>query len=254
MEAAFSEFSFGYAAIREAESALTAVYRAAGVPVLPSLQMEEQLGWDVKVDTVEYALFMQFKRPTYVSRRHPGSPTWDHVGNPHYRFVIRTGEHQHQRLLELEHDLTAGGQIGDVYYVAPRFHVQSDFDDAYLNGTVLERSVIEPPSEFGDDGSVHYHVTDAITRVAQVLSEPRPPLKQTEWPQVLRDSAARADLRGGRINRIDLPALEQILLRATADFDVVSRRDNDAPIARRIDRLATILGCGLTLIGSQHSS
>lgn len=77
MDADFSEFSFGYAAIREAESTLTEVYRAAGAPTLPSLELEEQLGWDAKVPTLDYALFLQFKRQTYVSRRHPSSPTWD---------------------------------------------------------------------------------------------------------------------------------------------------------------------------------
>lgn len=250
MDADFSEFSFGYAAIREAESTLTAVYGAAGAPVLPSLQLEEKRGWDAKVPTLDYALFMQFKRPTFVSRRHPSSPTWDQVGNPHYRVAIHTGEHQHQRLLELENELSSDALAANVYYVAPRFHLQADFDAAYLNGSVLDRSVIEPPSEFGDDGTVHHHVTDATTLASQVLSEPRPPIKQTEWARVLEDTSTRARHRGQRSDRPELPALEQTLLRATAGLERVSSRDLDAPVTRRIDRLATLLGCGLVLFGS----
>lgn len=37
MDFDFSEFSYGYVAIREAESVLSEVYRSAGAPVLPSL-------------------------------------------------------------------------------------------------------------------------------------------------------------------------------------------------------------------------
>lgn len=254
MEAAFSEFSFGYAAIREAESSLTAVYRAKGAPVLPSLQMEEQLGYDVEIAMVEYALFLQFKRPTYVSRRHPNSPTWDHVGHRHYRIAIRTGEHQHQRLLELEQQLASRGRAGNVYYVAPRFHEQEDFDAAYLDGMVLDRSVIEPPSEFGDDGAIHHHVTDITTGVSQVLSEPRRPYKQVEWRQILQDTAARAERRERRSSQLNLSELEEMLLQnlPRSDRRIGRERDLDAPITRRIDRLATILGCGMTLFGSRR--
>lgn len=255
MDARFSEFSFGYAAIREAENTLTEVYRTAGAPVLPSLQLEEQVGWDAKVPTLEYALFLQFKRQVYISRRHPNSPTWDQVHNPHYRFAIDTADDQHQRLLELEQGLENDSQaVGNVYYVAPRFHEQADFDDAYLTGSVLERSVIEPPSEFGDDGMIHHHVTDAITQVAQVLSEPRTPSKQIEWTDVLEHAATRARERGDRRHRPGLADLEHMLLRATAGLSAVSSRDLDAPVTRRVDRLATIVGCGLVLLGSRDES
>lgn len=113
MECKFSEFSYGYAAIREAESELALVYRANGAPVLPSLVAEEQLGWDAKQRFVEYALFLQFKRVQYVSRRHPSSRTWPHVGGRHYRFAIDTNGHQHQALLQLEAQLRSGAEAGE---------------------------------------------------------------------------------------------------------------------------------------------
>ncbi|MRH87455.1 hypothetical protein GFY24_08285 [Nocardia sp. SYP-A9097] len=251
MDTDFSEFSFGYAAVREAESTLTAIYRSAGAPVLPSLVLEEQLGWDAKIGTVDYALFLQFKRPTYISRRHPHSPTWDQIGTPHYRFAVHTGEHQHQRLLELERDLAVESQIGDVYYVAPCFHAQHDFDQAYLNGTVLEHSVIVPPSEFGADGDTHHYVSDAHTGTQLVMSHPRAPRRHTDWTTIQRHIGRRADTRGHtEISRPNLFELEEILLRVTRGFATGERRDRQVPITRRIDRLATLMGCGLILLGS----
>ena len=160
MDCDFSEFSYGYAAIREAESELASIYHAAGAPVLPSLLAEEKLGWDAKLEFVEYALFLQFKRSEYVSRRHPASPTWWAVGGPHYRFSIDTDGHQHRALANLESSLAAGSDPGHVYYAAPGFHRQSEFDDAYSFGQVLEQSHLLSPSEFGLGTGKHHFVAD----------------------------------------------------------------------------------------------
>jgi hypothetical protein len=191
----------------------------------------------------------------FVSRRHPQSPSWDYVGGPHYRFAINTDEHQHQRLLELEQRLAGSDEAGDVYYVAPRFHRQADFDNAYINGLVLEQSVIVPPSEFGNDDGVHFHVTSIETNVAQVLSEPKHPDKQVEWVAIQQRTNTRAQHwanRSGR--RLELPELERILMETARERSVMARSDVEAPIARRIDRLATILGCGLVLFGSRETT
>lgn len=250
MPTCFSEFTFGYAAIREAESTLAQIYRSAGAPVLPSLRLEATHGWDAKVPMLEYALFLQFKRPEFISRRHPGSPTWDHIGNPHYRFAIRTGEHQYQRLLELENDIANGAEVGDVYYVAPRFHRQADFDDAYLSGRVLERSSIVAPAEFENDGTTHHYATDASTGAPTIMSQPRSPRRRTNWSTLQERAFVRAERRPRRTDRLNLRDLEEILIGRTHSLDVDNRRDRNAPITRRIDRLATVLGCGLVLLGS----
>lgn len=190
----------------------------------------------------------------FVSRRHPQSPSWDYVGGPHYRFAINTGELQHQRLLELEQRLAISDEAGDVYYVSPRFHRQTDFDNAYLSGLVLEQSVIVPPSEFGDDGGLHFHVTNIDTRVAQVLSQPRPPEKQVEWIAIQQRTDTRAQHRDSRSRRrIELSELEQILIEIIRDRSVIARSDGEALITRRIDRLATMIGCGLVLFGSDET-
>ena len=204
---------------------------------------------------LEYALFLQFKRPMFVSRRHPRSPSWESVGGPHYRFGIDTDGHQHQRLLELEERLAVSDGAGDVYYVAPRFHRKPDFDNAYLNGLVLEQSVIVPPSEFGDADGLHFHVTHIETLVAQILSQPKPPAKQVEWVTIQQRASTRAQHRDNQAgNRLRLPELEQILMEITRDSSIVAKSDTSAPITRRIDRLATILGCGLVLFGSREAA
>jgi len=174
MECDFSEFSYGYAAIREAEAELAAIYKAAGAPVLPSLIAEEKLGWDAKLRFVEYALFLQFKRIEYVSRAHPASPTWWAMGGPHYRVSIDTDGHQHRALAALESNLALGSDPGHVYYAAPKFHRQNEFDNAYSYGQVLEQSHILPPSEFGLGVGKHHLVSD-LRGDTQILSEPRRP-------------------------------------------------------------------------------
>jgi hypothetical protein len=180
MECDFSEFSYGYAAIREAEAELTAIYKTAGAPVLPSLLQEEKIGWDAKLQYVEYALFLQFKRIEYVSRPHPASPTWWAAGGPHYRFSIDTDGHQHRALVDLETRLAFGSDPGHVYYAAPGFHRQHDFDDAYSYGKVLDRSHILPPSEFGLDTGKHHFISD-LHGSLQILSEPRRPESVQAW-------------------------------------------------------------------------
>lgn len=251
METDFSEFSYGYAAIREAEAAVAEAYRLAGAPVLPSLLLEAHGGYDVEVrTTVEYALFLQFKRPTYIKRSHPASPTWPHVNAPHYRFAIDTSHHQYQLLLDLEAQITTGARQGDVLYAAAQFHTQADFDNAYLNGEVLSRSVLEPPSEFPNDGLIHHHVTAGDTGATSVLSTPRAPTKQVRWPSLVDSIGTRAaNARQNRGERIRLEELEQVLLAITSSATHVGDRDLDAPVSHRIDRLATSIGCGLVLFG-----
>lgn len=142
MRAEFSEFSYGYAVVREAEALVGQTFKAAGAPLLPSLKQEEAWGFDAKISYVGYALFFQFKRADYVSREHPASPTWPHVGAAHYRWTIDTDGHQHAAMIQLEKDVATGLQVGDVLYAAPRFHAAHEFDEAYRQAEVLDRSTL----------------------------------------------------------------------------------------------------------------
>jgi hypothetical protein len=247
VECEFSEFSYGYAAIREAESVIGQIYRQHGAPVLPSLLQEEHLGYDAQVPFVDYALFLQFKRAEFISRRHSSSPTWSHVGAPHYRFSIDTDGHQHAALARLESSLAATPGRGEIFYAAPVFHLQNQFDRAYGFGEVLDRSSIVPPSELDLNDGVHHFVTTE-NGSSLVLSQPRPPRKRVHWPNLL---AAANDRAGSARDRSrDAPSLdflEEALVESVSVARPRFERDMNAPRSRRIQRLAAALGCGLVL-------
>jgi hypothetical protein len=249
----FSEFSYGYASIREAEAALAAVYHEAGAPTLPSLQQEESLGYDAKLPFVEYALLLQFKRTEYVSRRHPNSPTWDAVGGPHYRFSIDTDNHQHDALVGAEQDFTTALDVGEVLYVAPHFHRLTDFDTNYLGGTVLDNSVLIVPSEFGVGVGVHHHVFDEYG-VSQVLSDPHPPNREMSWQGVTRQVREHLARRDTSMQRHNIRELESTLQSAVERTGRYAGRGNDAPIGQRLYRLAALLGCGLAVVAAPGDS
>lgn len=246
MECEFSEFSYGYAAIREAEAELTQVYQSAGAPVLPSLLQEEKLGWDAHLEFVDYALFLQFKRVDFVSRRHPDSPSWDHVAGKHYRFAIDTDGHQHAALCELERNLASFAVPAHVYYAAPTFYRQIEFDMAYGGGTVLEQSSLIAPTALGENDGRHHHVTDEAG-VSLILSEPRRVESAMSWEAMLAGARDRAGVarEGRREGVMTLGDLEGVL-RVSAERLGRSRYVSlDAPLARRLDRLAAALDCGL---------
>lgn len=249
MDCDFSEFSYGYAAIREAEAELTAIYRSTGAPVLPSLVQEEKLGWDAKLRYVEYCLFLQFKRVEYVSRRHPASPTWPSVGRPHYRFSIDTDGHQHAALVDLEYSLAVGSDPGHIYYAAPAFHLQREFDEAYSYGSVLDKSHLVPPSEFPSSTGKH-HFVDDLSGGLQVLSEPRRPERVDHWESLLERVRARAVEASNRPRERDmtLSRLEESVQRSISLLGREVPRTIDAPITRRLQRSAAVLGCGLIVL------
>jgi hypothetical protein len=248
MDCDFSEFSYGYAAIREAEAELAAIYRAAGAPVLPSLVAEESLGWDAKLRFVEYALFLQFKRIEYVSRAHPASPTWWAAGGPHFRFSIDTDGHQHRALSVLQNNLALGPDPGHVYYAAPAFHRQDEFDQAYTHGEVLQRSHILEPSEFGLWTGKHHFVANPQGAL-QILSEPRIPERVMPWePMTNRVRSRAAEARDRTRQRgLTLGQLEEAMSDSVSQLGRSLPHSVDAPLARRLQRSAAIIGCGLIL-------
>lgn len=249
MESDFSEFSYGYAAIREAELGLSTIYKQSGAPKLPSLVEEEKLGYDVRLAFVDFVLFLQFKRSSWVSRRHPNSPTWPATLAPHYRYSIDTNGHQHQALADLENELAATPGVGSVYYTAPVFHTQRDFDLSYGSGQVLSRSTLVPPSDIGLSDGTH-HVVSVGTGPVTILSEPRNASRATNWDLLegvarLRAQTYRSRPSAGRFTVGDLETvLERSVHRLERDIVV----DDAAPVVSRLHRSAALLGCGLAMV------
>lgn len=251
MDCDFSEFSYGYAAIREAEAELAQIYQSLGAPILPSLKQEEKLGYDARINTVGYCLFLQFKRVEYVSRAHPASPTWPAAGGRHFRFSIDSDGHQHQALVALETSLV--GSAGDIYYTAPSFHRQREFDAAYGRGQVLEKSFLISPTEFPAMTGKHHFVAN-MAGDCQILSEPRRLEREDNWGHLRERARSRATDIAGRspvardLEGLTLGQLEEAVQESIGRLRRNIPREVDAPIVQRLHRSATALGCGLVLL------
>lgn len=191
MKPGISEFSYGYAvteALVRGSPGLTAA------PVFPSLIAEGKPGggWDVKIPLPGYLLFLQFKLcDVMVTRR--AKEVGDGLTLPILRMHIRPGRYskQHAMLLQLE----AQGEA--VFYVAPRFAAEEDFNRHYLADAILTNSVFIRPNDVGPLDGEDHHVsfeeagTDALLYSRQprrLPQRPRDPLAELE---PLRDRAKR---------------------------------------------------------------
>ncbi|MBB3571139.1 hypothetical protein [Rhizobium sp. BK491] len=137
-----SEYSYGFGATREALSLLEAI-GLTPTPFLPNLLHEEELGFDVGFQDRGRVVVLQFKLGHELKRFHRKTPSQaiPPLAHPFWRFNIDTTAHQFQRLKEFEDD------GADTHYVAPKFSSWQDFDGAFQAGAILERSLLQKPSE-----------------------------------------------------------------------------------------------------------
>ena len=165
-----SEFSYGFAMTSELVKALGIVTAA---PVFPSLRSEGDRGggWDVKLDRPGVPLFLQFKLCDQMIRSSCREARDASFDLPCYRMHLRSARlsRQHEMLLDLE------GHGQEVYYSAPMFHQPEELNDAFLDGSVRERSIWIRPSDIGqlpDDRD--HHVSFEPGSPWTLFSEPRP--------------------------------------------------------------------------------
>ena len=126
VEIGISEFTFGYGFLYEQTQANWGNLRAA--PILPSLQQEEQAGWDARLPLDGTDFYYQFKLSDYLWR---GNATYIRDGTyngPYYRFWLhrRNNNQQHRRLRE--HCITNP----NTYYAAPQFNSIEEFNTRFL--------------------------------------------------------------------------------------------------------------------------
>jgi len=121
-----SEFTFGYAFLFEQTQANWAGLTAA--PVLPSLQKEEEQGWDARLPLIGTDFYYQFKLADYLSRSNASYLADGTYNAPYYRIRLhrRNGSQQHRRLRQLS--------ISNpyTYYVAPEFNSIEQFNTSFL--------------------------------------------------------------------------------------------------------------------------
>jgi hypothetical protein len=147
-----SEFTFGYAFLYEQTHASWQNLRAA--PVLPSLQQEQDQGWDAHLPLVGTDFYYQFKLSDYLSRGNALFIADGTYTNPYYRLALhrRDNNRQHRRLREHV------AINPNTFYVAPEFNTIDDFNAAYLSRQLSQRSRLIPLADCDDidDGDQHY--------------------------------------------------------------------------------------------------
>jgi len=162
----FTEFSYGFAVTHEL--ILQNSGNVVAAPEFPSLIREGQSGggYDVRLNFGTF-LFLQFKLSEFMYGRRARYRSL--IGLPYYRFWLspRWQSQQHRMLVDI-------GNVGQqVYYAAPIFHLQTDFNTEFQGNTVVNRSAFVNPAEIGyladdDDHCVVFNNVEA-----HFCSEPR---------------------------------------------------------------------------------
>ncbi|WGL17230.1 hypothetical protein PVT68_02765 [Microbulbifer bruguierae] len=168
MKPQFSEFTYGYTLVEE----LSRDYGFSAVPVFPSLLEEGRTGggYDAKLGIKGLPFFLQFKRSDFLGRSN--SKYHAAFGGPYYRFHLHARRHsvQHDLLLQLE------SYGNPVFYVAPKFHKNSELHDSYFGSSISKNSIWVAPTEIGKlpDDNEHSVCFDRLASKTYFCSEPRP--------------------------------------------------------------------------------
>jgi hypothetical protein len=186
MKPGFSEFSYGYAVT---EDATRRHGHFAVAPKFPSLSEEgKKGGYDVELGTPGIPLFLQFKLSDCMVRGYADEAKRGFLSVPFYRMHLRplSKSKQHQLLLDLE---TRGERV---YYIAPAFHTEDEFNQAYQKRMVITRSVCIRPKNIGTlDTSEHYvSFQNSGVKFGYLFSESEGRIAIEHWEDVLNQARA----------------------------------------------------------------
>lgn len=152
----FSEFSYGFAVT--AEFVRDPAFRIIDPPEFPSLRREGQAGGgaDVRLNTPGVLTYLQFKLSDYMCG--PTAAERDlFPSREYYRFHIRndvtaSGMAQHELLIQLDRP------GNEVYYIAPGFYYEPDWQRLYRCRQVVQNSILFSPAELGPVDNSEDHV------------------------------------------------------------------------------------------------
>ncbi len=144
------EYSYGMSMTWELVHRIGGVGSLRAAPLVPSLQQEAYLGFDVAVESDWVTLLLQYKVATRLKYSSARESRW--MGVPYFRFYVKTdvtdnGQCQHNTLVRLQQRLA--GSMEYVYYVAPLFDTTEEFNHHMLNGDLADSSVFVAPSKLG---------------------------------------------------------------------------------------------------------
>lgn len=236
-----SEYSYGYGATLETQNALKSV-GLRPTPFLPNLLHEGKLGFDVSFMDRGSVVMLQFKLGHELKRFHRRYPAQaiPLLSRPFWRFDVDTTSHQFERLAEFE---AAGA---DTYYVAPKFSSWWEFSRAFQNREILERSLLQKPSEItaaissaGGNPGHHRVVYDRSQQF--ICSEP------AALPE--RNSVGFARELGENIRNRSMTLEQTVKVLFERDGPVVGRRLNAARREQIIGRFKSRTVAMAALVG-----
>lgn len=166
MKSQFSEFTYGFTLVEE----LSRGHRFSAVPIFPSLVEEGRVGgYDVSIELSGLPFFLQFKRSDCLVRSN--AKYYSTFGSSYYRFDLHALKHsqQHNLLLQLE---KSGNPV---FYVAPKFHKNTELHDKYFNSSIASGSVWIAPLQIGNlpDEDEHSICFNSTATQVYFCSDPR---------------------------------------------------------------------------------
>ena len=238
MNPEISEFSYGYAITEELIHVHVTPITAA--PVFPTLYQEGQIGggYDVEIRGPAVPLFIQFKLCHCLTTRNAALVKTGDLTIPYYRMNLMPRRHsrQHQLLLDLE---SAGN---DVYYCAPGFYEKREFDNAYRNQQVCNRSIWLMPSNIGSlpDQDDHYVAFKQPTDgYFYFCSDPREITASIDFGAVYKRLVRKlVSISDGQMPKVDFAKIAKDVIEKTGYRDLLSVTDN--ALDSRIDQLPPV--------------
>lgn len=146
-----SEYSYGTSLTMEIVAELGGASSLVAAPLVPSLQKEADLGFDVAIQAQWVLVCLQFKVSKKLVRSNAGQAA--ELGVPYWRFSAKTGAtsngtSQHNTLCHLQ-DSLAGANQGFVYYAAPTFDQYDEFSRLTMAESLVARSAFPTPLLLG---------------------------------------------------------------------------------------------------------
>lgn len=245
MKADFSERTFEFCFNAEFCNKYSSII--AGHPMLPTLQEEKSLGYDVKFNiaagTIVNSIFLQHKVPSYAARRqHNNQSSYDAHKGPYYRFPVNNDQHN---LL-----VNARMRFESFYYCAPLFNSTKVLQDKYNTRTILDSSILIDPNSYGITDKRQHHITyNPLGNEAFLHSEPKKIETLSNIKDILNLEKVKVDMQ--YIENLDLNLMESIseLLAKNTKLNDLFKKLN------RIQRIQYITGkiYGLSWILAEKS-
>ncbi|MBN9686133.1 MULTISPECIES: hypothetical protein [unclassified Corallococcus] len=259
MKPQISEFSFGYALtealVREGTSPVLAA------PLFPSLLKEGAPGggYDLMLTHADGLAFLQFKLSDHMVKKSASECGKGHFSPPFFRMHIRPASISNQHAM-----LCEWAQKGHwVYYAAPAFHTQAEFNDAYLQRKIVDRTFFISPLQIGKlSTSEEHHVAFDTSHNHRVYSKKGRAVSGAfgrRWFTELRSE-------GLRIPRGEVRSVAERTVNELTEFlqergrssdarlvrETLARRNED-PVAQLADLSRTLLDCEVLLVGEGTS-